>query len=168
MKIRFDSPLPHPDNGKGPKKDSRVGKQDQTDRIEISSGKKPEATYTNRVSVSRLLRNDESRIEHPTSRISRFRLYTYENITGKNKFPDLESGPRIVQPAPDRIESSPGTKPIDVPSNGGRAEKLAEVRLKIATGYYNNPEHIEQLADKLIDELHIGNERGSGDASHNR
>ncbi len=169
MKVHgFNPLLPHPDNGKGPKKDSRVGRQNQTDRIELSHEKKAEATYTNRVSINTRLRNDGSWIKHPASRISRYCLNIYENITGKNKVADLESHPHTIQPAPGRIGSFPGAKPIDVPSNGDRAEKLAEVRLKIATGYYDNPEHLEQLADKLIDELNIENQKGPGDISRNR
>jgi len=169
MKIHgFNSALPPPDEGKRRKQDSQVGKQEQSDRIELSSGEKAEASYANRVFHRRGLGNEGSWIEHPPSHISRLRLNTYNNIAGKNGIADLESHPRAEQPTPDRIESSPGTEPIGTLSYGGRAEKLAEVRLKIAIGYYNNPEHLEKLADMLIDRLNIGNVKGSDDVSHNR
>ncbi len=169
MKIHgFNSALPPPDKGKGQKQNPQVVKHKQTDRIELSSGRKPEASYANRVSDRKGSGNGGSRIEHPASHISRLRLNTYNNIAGKNGIADLESCPRAEQPAPDRIESSPGTEPIETLSYGGRAEKLAEVQLRIATGYYDNPEHLEKLADLLIDRLNIGNAKGSDDVSYNR
>ncbi len=39
-----------------------------------------------------------------------------------------------------------------------RPEKVAEVKEKIASGFYNSPEFAEQLADKLIQD--IGKELG--------
>ncbi len=168
MKIHgFNSALPPPDKGKGQKQTPQVVKHKQTDRIELSSGRKPEASYANRVSRARELGNHGSRIEHPASHISRLRLNTYNNIAGKNGIADLESCSYAEQPAPDRIETSPGIKAIETLSNGDRAEKLTEVRLRIVTGYYNNPEHLGKLADLLIDRLNIGNAKGSDDVSHN-
>ncbi len=44
---------------------------------------------------------------------------------------------------------------------------MAKVRLKIASGYYDNPEYLEKLADILIDKLNIGKAKEPGDVSDN-
>lgn len=169
MKIHgFNSALPPSDKGKRQEQTHQIVKQRQTDRIELSSGREPETSYADRICRAKELGNHRSRIEHPASHISRLRLNTYNNIAGKNGIADLESYPYAEQAAPDRIESPPGIEPIETLSYSHHAEKLAEVRLKIASGYYNNPEYLEKLADRLIDKLNIGNAKGSDDVSHNR
>ncbi len=37
-----------------------------------------------------------------------------------------------------------------------REDKVAEVRKKIESGFYNSPEFIDKLADKLIKDLGVG------------
>jgi hypothetical protein len=169
MKIYgFDSALPPPDKGKGQKQDSQVGNQNRIDRIELSSGQKPEVSYTAKLSRRGELANYGSRIEHPAFHLSRLHPHTQINITGRHRIADMQSYPHVEQPYADRIESPSSSGPIDSPADDGRAGKLAEVRLKIAAGYYNNPEHLEKLADRLIDGLNIGNAKESDDVSHNR
>jgi hypothetical protein len=168
MKIHgFNSALPPPDDGKRKEQTPRILERKQIDRIELSCGNEPEASYGNRLSLARGMVNPDSRIEHPTSHISRLYLDSYylmANIVGTA---DPEARFRIGQTAPNPAESSLDTESVQTPSSGRRAEKLAEVRLKIAAGYYDNPEYLEKLADLLIDKLNIGKAKGSDDVSHN-
>lgn len=169
MKIYgFDSALPPPDKGKGQKRDSQVGNINRTDRIELSSGQKPEASYAVKLLRRGELANYGSRIEHPAFHLSRLRPHTPINITGRHKITGMQSYSHVEPPSPDRIESPSSAGPVDSLQDSGRAGKLAEVRLRIATGYYSNPEHLEALADKLIDGLNISKAKGSDDVSHNR
>lgn len=166
MKIHgFDSALPPPEKGKGQTRNSQVGDQRQIDNIELSSGSMRGRSYANRVSHPEELRNHDSRIEHPASHISRLRLIRYKNIAGGKRISDLESYPRAGQSALDRIETSPGAKPVEALPDTGRAAKIAEVQLKIAIGYYDNSVHIEALAEKLIERLNIGDRKGSDGVS---
>ncbi len=158
---RFDSALPPPDKGKRQKQDSRIGKHKRTGRIELFSYYKSEPSCTNRISRPMESGNTGSRIEHPASRISRFRLKTYNKIICKDESVDPELFHRIEQATPD-------TESIRALPADGAAEKLAIVRLKIASGYYDNPEHLEKLADRLMDRLNIGNVKGPDDAPRNR
>ncbi len=168
MKIYgFDSALPPPDKGKRQKQDSQVGNQNRTDRIELSYGRNSEVSYTARLSRRGESSNYRSRIDHPAFRLSRLHPHTLINLNGRHRIADMQSYPHIGQPSPDRIESPSSAGPIDSPADGVRAGKLADVRLKIAAGYYNNPEHLEKLADRLIDGLNIGNAKGSDDVSRN-
>ncbi len=164
---RFDSALPPPDKGKGKKQYSRIGKRKRTGCIELLSYYKSEPSCTNRISRPMESGNTGSRIEHPASRISRFRLKTYNKIICKDESADPQSFHRAEQPAPDRIESSPGTESVPTMSTDGNAEKLTIVRLKIVNGYYDNPEHLEKLADRLMDRLNIGNVKGPDDTPPN-
>ncbi len=168
MKIYgFDSALPPPDKGKRQKQDSQVGNQNRTDHIELSYGQKPEVSYTAKLSRRGESSNYGSRIEHPAFHLSRLHPHTQININGRHRIADMQSYPHIEPPSPDRIGSSSSAGLVDSSPDGGRAGKLAEVRLKIAAGYYNNPEHLEELADRLIDGLKIGNAKGSDDVSRN-
>jgi hypothetical protein len=169
MKIHgFNSALPPPDNGKRKQQVPQTYKQEQIDRIELSSGKNPEASYGNRLSPVRAMGNPDSRIEHPTSHISRFHLNSYYLMANAVGGSDPETRFRSGQTALNPVESSPGTESVQTLSSSHRAEKLAGVRLKIAAGYYDNPEFLEKLADVLIDRLNIAKARGSDDVSHNR
>ncbi len=165
---RFDSALPPPDKGKGQKQDSRIGKRKRTGRIELFSYYKSEPSCTNRISRPMESGNTGSRIGHPASRISRFRLKTYNKIICKDESADPQSYHRADQPALDRTESSPDTESVRTVSTDGSADKLTIVRLKIVSGYYDNPEHLEKLADRLMDRLNIGNLKGPDDAPRNR
>lgn len=169
MKIHgFNSALPPPDIGKAEERTPRTLKQKQIDRIDLSRGKEPEASYANRISLAGGIANTDSRIEHPTSHISRFYTNSYYLIANAVGKTDAEMCFPIAQTAPNPVESSPDTESIRTLSPGRRDEKLAEVRLKIAAGYYDNPEHLEKLADILMDKLNIGKAKGSDDVSYNR
>ena len=169
MKIHgFNSALPPPDIGKGEERTARILKQKHIDRIDLSRGREPEASYANRISQAGGTVNADSRIEHPTSHISRFHINSYYLIASAVGKTDAEIYFPVGQTAPNQVESSPDTESIRTLSAGRQDEKLAEVRLKIAAGYYDSPEHLEKLADVLIDKLNIGKVKGSDDVSHNR
>ncbi len=165
---RFDSALPPPDKGKGQKQDSRIGKRKRNGRIGLFSHYKSEPSCKNRISRPMESGDAGSRIEHPASRISRFRLKTFNKIAYKDESADPESYHRAEQPAPDRIKLAPDAELIRTLPTDGAAEKLTIVRLKILSGYYDDPAHLEKLADRLMDRLNIGNVKGSDDISRNR
>ncbi|MEE9555562.1 MAG: hypothetical protein V3W18_14845 [candidate division Zixibacteria bacterium] len=147
MKINgFDSSLPPPDNGKGQNKKQPVEKQVKADSIELSASAKKEASSGESSPVQRGADVDKTQ--------AGFSGYKAPSTPGANKVSPENRVAAGLEPAKntdivgDRIEISVSAQ---------RAEKIALVRMRIESGYYNQPENIEKLADILIDKLNLKN-----------
>lgn len=147
MKIRgSDSSLPPPDNGKRQSKKHPVEKQVKTDSIELSGGAKKETSPIASVPVKRGVDVD---ITH--AGVSGYKSPStlgIDKVSGGNSISprsQIENIPKIIG---DRIEISVDAR---------RAGKIALARERMESGYYNQPENIEKLADILIDKLNLKN-----------
>lgn len=136
MEIRgSDSSLPPPDNGKRQSKKQPVEKQVKTDSIELSGGAGKETTPNASAQVKKGADVDKTHAG-----------ISGDKISGSNSVSsrlNVENNPKIIG---DRIEISVDAR---------RAGKIALARERAESGYYNQPENIEKLADILIDKLNL-------------
>lgn len=70
---------------------------------------------------------------------------------------------RITSGAQDRAGIQNPTRRSRLVPQGANADRLSLIRRKIASGYYNTTEHVEKLADILIEKLGYMNRDGSCD-----
>ncbi len=145
MEIRgSDSSLPPPDNGKRQSKKQPVEKQVKTDSIELSGGAGKETTPNASAQVKKGADVDKTHAgisgDKAPSTLGIDKISAGDSVSPRSQ---IENNPKIIG---DRIEISVDAR---------RAGKIALARERVESGYYNQPENIEKLADILIDKLNL-------------
>ncbi len=63
-----------------------------------------------------------------------------------------ESARQLLAARADEVRSNAGSEPEETGSSESRAE---QIRLKILSGFYDNPEVLDEIAGKLLDDMEL-------------